>query len=74
MKTAYPDWEKGVSWKAGEKFRFVCCDCGLTHDVVLMPGRDVVGMAMKRNQRATIARRKSKGITGIKSYTGREGE
>lgn len=46
---------EGKTFKSKQKWRFRCCDCGLTHDVVLVSGRGVVGMAVKRNNRATAA-------------------
>lgn len=48
----------GFSMKSKERFRLACCDCGLVHDMVLVSGRGVVGVAMKRNKRATTMRRK----------------
>jgi hypothetical protein len=51
---------EGFTVPKGEKWRFACCDCGLVHDVVLVPGRKEIGMAVRRNNRATAQRRKRK--------------
>lgn len=42
----------------GEIFKLACCDCGLVHDmcVRIVDGR--VGLAMRRNARATAAKRR----------------
>jgi hypothetical protein len=53
------DYE-GWQVKSKQKFRIACCDCGLVHDVVLVSGRGVVGIASARNNRATSARRRGK--------------
>jgi hypothetical protein len=43
-------------------FRLACCDCGLVHDVVVVAAgkrvRKEIGFAVKRNNRATAARRR----------------
>jgi len=56
--------------KGGEGFtvqskvltRWACCDCGLVHDLMFVAGRkgSEIGVAAKRNARATAARRRSK--------------
>lgn len=45
-----------------ELFRLACCDCGLVHDVVIVGGRKgrPVGIAMRRNKRATAQKRRVK--------------
>ena len=45
-----------------EVFRLACCDCGLVHDIVISYDEksNELGMATKRNNRATAQRRKSK--------------
>lgn len=44
---------------AGEVFRFGCCDCGLTHRMVIVEERPgVFGVALERHNRATSARRR----------------
>ena len=40
--------------------RWVCCDCGLVHDIVFVNGRGKVGVAARVNKRATAARRRKK--------------
>lgn len=42
----------------GKVFRLACCDCGLVHDFVLVPEGDLIGIAAKRNNRATAQRRR----------------
>lgn len=54
------DYE-GVEFRSGEVFRFACCDCGLVHNVCLVSHGRKIGMAVKRNKRATTARRRSVG-------------
>lgn len=52
---------KGYSLPANTIFRFGCCDCGLTHDMVIAVDpevSDTVGIAVRRNNRATAARRR----------------
>ena len=43
-----------------EVFRLACCDCGLVHDIVICSDKDTdeLGMAAKRNNRATAQRRR----------------
>jgi hypothetical protein len=47
-----------------ETYRLACCDCGLVHDVVWSYDKKTkeLGMAVKRNNRATAQRRKNKGL------------
>lgn len=42
-------------------YRLACCDCGLVHDVVLSYDQQTneLGMATRRNNRATAQRRRS---------------
>lgn len=44
-------------------FRLACCDCGLVHDVAIVApirkGKEL-GLAVRRNNRATAARRRAK--------------
>lgn len=53
---------EGWSQRAGEVFRVACCDCGLVHDMAVVIGdgeeTGTVGIAAKRNERATAARRR----------------
>jgi hypothetical protein len=49
----------GITMPANRIFRFACCDCGLVHDMVIAAaGRREVGLAVRRNKRATAARRR----------------
>lgn len=51
---------EGVELESGKPFRFACCDCGLVHDVVIVSeDNSPVGFAVKRNDEATTARRKT---------------
>jgi len=61
--------EKGFEVKSKELTRWACCDCGLVHDIVFVSGRRVIGVAAKRNNKATGQRRrwlKKRGI-GLRS-------
>ncbi len=51
----------GFERSSGTRWKFVCCDCALTHDVALISedGKPI-GIAMARNKRATTLRRKAK--------------
>jgi hypothetical protein len=49
---------EGFSVPSGKLYRIACCDCGLVHDFVFIAGKGVVGIAAKRNKRATAARRR----------------
>lgn len=55
----YKQRKDGVPWteRSGRVVRWACCDCGLVHDLVFVAGRGVVGVAAKRNNRATAQRR-----------------
>jgi len=50
----------GEGWevKAGEIFKLACCDCGLVHQVVIVVNKGKVGIAAKRDNRATGQRRR----------------
>ena len=49
---------EGFEVPSGEMYRIACCDCGLVHDFVFVSedGKPV-GIAAKRNNRATAQRR-----------------
>lgn len=53
---------EGVEFKSREVFKLACCDCGLVHDVALVasPRGRRIGMALRRNKRATAARRRGR--------------
>lgn len=57
----YTQRKDGEGWsvESGQVFRVACCDCGLVHDMVLVKdrGKDI-GIAAKRNMRATAQRRR----------------
>lgn len=40
------------------RFKMACCDCGLVHHFVIINGRKCIGLAGKRDARATAARRR----------------
>ena len=50
---------EGFEVPSGEIYRIACCDCGLVHDFVFVSedGKPI-GIAAKRNNRATAQRRK----------------
>ena len=53
--------EEGFSVRAKEIVRLACCDCGLVHDFVFVADRKGnIGIAARRNNRATAAKRRSK--------------
>jgi hypothetical protein len=56
----------GESWSVPSKtiYKIACCDCGLVHDFVFVSedGKDI-GIAVRRNNRATSARRRKKSIS-----------
>ena len=56
--------EEGFEVKSKEMTRWACCDCGLVHDIVFVAGRKgtEIGVAARRNNRATSARRRNKTI------------
>jgi hypothetical protein len=63
--TQRKDYE-GFSHKSGEIFRLVCCDCGLTHDMVTVINGDEVGISAVRNNRATAQLRRHRKFTVTK--------
>ncbi len=57
----YTQRKDGEGWQetSGKPFRLACCDCGLVHDVVIVRGRGKeLGIAARRNNRATAQRRR----------------
>jgi hypothetical protein len=42
------------------EFRLACCDCGLIHDMKFRVWSGKIMFAMRRNARATAARRRNK--------------
>lgn len=59
----------GDTVPANQKWRLACCDCGLVHDIVLVPGvgkeKHLIGIAVRRNARSTAARRRGMGVVKI---------
>ena len=53
--------EEGFVVPLDELYRLACCDCGLVNDVVWSYDKKTkeLGMAVRRNNRATAQRRKS---------------
>lgn len=50
---------EGFEVRSGEIIRIACCDCGLVHDMVFVHERKgVIGIAARRNKRATGQRRR----------------
>lgn len=49
---------EGVEFRSGERWKFACCDCGLVHDMVIVSRGRKIGLALKRNKRATAAKRR----------------
>lgn len=49
---------EGITVASKTIHRFACCDCGLVHNFVAVAGRGQVGLAFKRNKRATTMRRR----------------
>lgn len=58
----YTQRTDGEGWteRSGKRTRWACCDCGLVHDIVFIAKGRVIGVAAKRNNRATAARRRGK--------------
>lgn len=67
-RTKYVQRRDNEGWaeRAGTVFRLACCDCGLVHDMVLVPGEGdeagTVGVAARRNNRATAQRRRIRSV------------
>ena len=49
---------QGFEVPLGKLYRIACCDCGLIHDVVWLYEKGRLGMAARRNNRATAQRRR----------------
>ena len=50
---------EGFAVPSGEIYRIACCDCGLVHDFVFVSNDGLdIGIAARRNNRATAQRRK----------------
>jgi hypothetical protein len=55
---------EGFEVPAGKIYRLACCDCGLVHDMVFVASKDreTIGIAARRNNRATAQRRRKRKI------------
>jgi hypothetical protein len=51
---------EGFEVPSGQLYRIACCDCGLVHDFVFIAGKGIVGIAARRNNRATAQRRRNR--------------
>lgn len=51
---------EGVDIPLGEVWKLRCCDCGLVHDIVIVMEDGELGMALRRNKRATAQMRRHK--------------
>lgn len=50
---------EGWAEPSGKPFKLACCDCGLVHQMVLISADGKpIGIAAKRDNRATAARRR----------------
>ena len=50
---------EGFEVPSGAICRIACCDCGLVHDMVFVShDKKSIGIAARRNNRATVHRRK----------------
>lgn len=50
---------EGFEVPSGKVYRIACCDCGLVHDFVFISETNTpMGVAAKRNSRATAQRRR----------------
>lgn len=53
-------------WPVMEKYRLMCCDCGLVHDVEFVvtevDGKPAVAFRARRNNRATAASRRKRAV------------
>ena len=60
MGSKYTQRHDGEGWEVrpGEIFKLACCDCGLVYDVVIVEEKGEIGVAAKRNNRATGQRRR----------------
>ena len=55
---------EGFAVPSGQVHRIACCDCGLVHDYVFISqDGNEVGIAAKRNNRATAQHRRHLGVT-----------
>ena len=50
---------EGFTVIPGQVTRWACCDCGLVHDLAFVVENGEIGVAARRNNRATAARRRA---------------
>ena len=53
-------------WPKMGGYLLKCCDCGLVHDIAFVAQGKKIGVAARRNNRATAARRRPKNKAGRK--------
>lgn len=72
MATKYINRKDGEGFEIplGEVYRLACCDCGLVHDVAFAYEDGKLGMAARRNNRATAQRRRNIKLIGGKENEG----
>lgn len=60
MSRRYPVLQdgEGIAVQPGEILKLACCDCGLVHDVAFAYEDGEIGIALRRNNRATGQRRR----------------
>jgi hypothetical protein len=60
MSERYPVVKDGeaITIKPGEILHFACCDCGLVHDLGFAFEDGEIGIAFRRNKRATGQKRR----------------
>ena len=60
VMSRYIQRKDGEGWtvQPGQVFKLACCDCGLVHQVVIVIEDGKVGIAAKRDARATGQRRR----------------
>lgn len=61
----YTQRKDGEGWSvnSGQVFKLACCDCGLVHQIVLVVDGGSIGIAAKRDNRATAQRRRKRTAT-----------
>ena len=62
MKAKYSQRFDGEGFEVplNEVYRLRCCDCALVHDVVFVYKHGKLGMAVRRNNRATAQSRRKR--------------
>jgi len=67
----YTQRKDGEGWEVqpGQIFKLACCDCGLVHQVVIVVEGGEVGIAAKRDARATGQRRRKHSRMNVQTDT-----